>query len=206
MRAAGKAGALMAGRAVRETVTLAGRAERARLARAFVEGVLGSGHPCGDVAALLVGELFSNSLRHSGSGTPGETVTVAVKTLNGVIRVEVTDRSGRGCQNRDRLAATRKTAGGSTSLPASHRGGAGEGAAGGPSRGSSFRTPADVSARRLAGDVPGVYLSRARVPASARCDAGRRRLAAWPGIWHVHRRYICGRRHRVWSPTCPPGR
>jgi hypothetical protein len=28
----------MAGRAVRETVTLAGRAERARLARAFVEG------------------------------------------------------------------------------------------------------------------------------------------------------------------------
>jgi hypothetical protein len=62
----------MAGRAVRETVTLAGRAERARLARAFVEGVLGPGHPCGDVAALLVGELFSNSLRHSGSGAPGE--------------------------------------------------------------------------------------------------------------------------------------
>jgi hypothetical protein len=55
MRAAGKAGALMAGRAVRETVTLAGRAERARLARAFVEGLLGPGHPCGDVAALLVG-------------------------------------------------------------------------------------------------------------------------------------------------------
>jgi anti-sigma regulatory factor (Ser/Thr protein kinase) len=95
-RAAGKAGALMAGRAVREAVTLAGRAERARLARAFVEGVLGAGHPCGDVAALLVGELFSNSLRHSGSGAPGETVTVAVKTEDGVIRVEVTDRSGPG--------------------------------------------------------------------------------------------------------------
>ena len=70
--------------AVRETVTLAGRAERARLARAFVEGVLGPGHPCGDVAALLVGELFSNSLRHSGSGAPGEGVTVAVKTVNDV--------------------------------------------------------------------------------------------------------------------------
>jgi anti-sigma regulatory factor (Ser/Thr protein kinase) len=96
MRADGKAGALMAGRAVRETVTLAGRAERARLARAFVEGVLGPGHPCGDVAALLVGELFSNSLRHSGSGAPGETVTVAVKMANDVIRVEVTDRSGPG--------------------------------------------------------------------------------------------------------------
>jgi anti-sigma regulatory factor (Ser/Thr protein kinase) len=96
MRAAGKAGALMAGRAVLETVTLAGRAERARVARSFVEGVLGPGHPSGDVAALLVGELFSNSLRHSGSGAPGETVTVAVKTANGVIRVEVTDRSGPG--------------------------------------------------------------------------------------------------------------
>ena len=84
----------MAERAVLETVTLAGRAERARLARAFVEGVLGPGHPCGDVAALLVGELFSNSLRHSGSGAPGE--TVAVKTVNDVIQVEVTDRSGPG--------------------------------------------------------------------------------------------------------------
>jgi anti-sigma regulatory factor (Ser/Thr protein kinase) len=48
------------------------------------------------VAALLVGELFSNSLWHSGSGAPGETVTVAVKTANDVIRVEVTDRSGPG--------------------------------------------------------------------------------------------------------------
>jgi anti-sigma regulatory factor (Ser/Thr protein kinase) len=86
----------MAGPAVRETVTLAGRAERARLARAFVEGLLGPGHPCGDVAALLVDELFVNSIRHSGSGAPGETVTVAVRTENDVIRVEVTDRSGPG--------------------------------------------------------------------------------------------------------------
>jgi anti-sigma regulatory factor (Ser/Thr protein kinase) len=86
----------MAGLAVRETVTLAGRAERARLARVFVEGVLGPGHPCADVAALLVSELFSNSLRHSGSGAPGEAVTVAVKMADDVIRVEVTDRSGPG--------------------------------------------------------------------------------------------------------------
>ena len=86
----------MAGLAVRETVTLAGRAERARLARAFAEGLLGPGHPCGDVAALLVDELFVNSIRHSGSGAPGETVTVAVGTENDVIRVEVTDRSGPG--------------------------------------------------------------------------------------------------------------
>jgi anti-sigma regulatory factor (Ser/Thr protein kinase) len=82
--------------AVRETVTLAGRAERARVARAFVDGVLGPGHRCGDVAALLVDELFVNSILHSGSGAPGETVTVAVKTANDVIRVEVTDLSGPG--------------------------------------------------------------------------------------------------------------
>jgi len=42
----------------------------------------------------LAGGRFSNSLRHSGSGAPGETVTVAVKTVNDVIRVEVTERSG----------------------------------------------------------------------------------------------------------------
>jgi anti-sigma regulatory factor (Ser/Thr protein kinase) len=86
----------MAGLAVRETVTLAGRAERARLARAFVEGLLGPGHPCGDVAALLVDELFVNSIRHSGSGAPGETVTVAVRAGDGIVRVEVTDRAGPG--------------------------------------------------------------------------------------------------------------
>ena len=53
---------------VRETVTLAGRAERARAARAFVSEVLGPGHPCGDVAVLLVSEVFSNSVRHSRLG------------------------------------------------------------------------------------------------------------------------------------------
>ncbi|MGH3402418.1 MAG: ATP-binding protein [Streptosporangiaceae bacterium] len=84
----------MAGLAVLESVTLAGRAERARLARVFVGGVLGPGHPCEDVAVLLVSELFGNSVRHSGSGAPGETVTVAVRTGDEVVRVEVTDRSG----------------------------------------------------------------------------------------------------------------
>jgi hypothetical protein len=45
-------GALVA-RAVRESVTAAGRAERVRVARAFTAGVLGLGQPCGDDAALL---------------------------------------------------------------------------------------------------------------------------------------------------------
>ena len=86
----------MSGATVRETVTLAGRAERARVARAFVSEVLGPGHPCGDVAVLLVSEIFSNSVRHSGSGAAGETVTVAVRAGGGVVRVEVTDRAGPG--------------------------------------------------------------------------------------------------------------
>lgn len=86
----------MAGAVVRETVTLAGRAERARVARAFVDGVLGPGHPCGDDAALLVSELFSNSLQHSRSGAPGETVTVALRAEGDMVRIEVTDRSGPG--------------------------------------------------------------------------------------------------------------
>jgi hypothetical protein len=41
-------------------------------------------------------EIFANSIRHSGSGAPGETVTVAVKTADDVLRVEVTDLSGPG--------------------------------------------------------------------------------------------------------------
>jgi anti-sigma regulatory factor (Ser/Thr protein kinase) len=86
----------MARVAVRESVTLAGRAERARAARTFVSEVLGPGHPCGDVAILLVSEIFSNSVRHSGSAAAGETVTVAVISGDSTVRVEVTDRAGLG--------------------------------------------------------------------------------------------------------------
>ena len=86
----------MARVAIRESVMLAGRAERARAARAFVSEVLGPGHPCGDVAVLLVSEIFSNSVRHSGSGAPGETVTVAVRAGAGIVRVEATDCAGPG--------------------------------------------------------------------------------------------------------------
>jgi hypothetical protein len=84
----------MAGPEIRESVTVAGRAERARVARALVGGVLGPGHPCGDDAALLVSELFGNSARHSRSGAAGGTVTFAVRVGDGLVRVEVTDRSG----------------------------------------------------------------------------------------------------------------
>jgi anti-sigma regulatory factor (Ser/Thr protein kinase) len=86
----------MTGPEIQESVTVAGRAERARIARAFVGGVLGPGHPCGDDAVLLVSELFGNSVRHSRSGAAGGTVAVAVAVSagGGLVRVEVTDRSG----------------------------------------------------------------------------------------------------------------
>ena len=54
------------------------------------------GHPCGDDAELLVSEIFGNSVRHSGSGAAGETVTVAVRVGDSMVRVEVTDRAGPG--------------------------------------------------------------------------------------------------------------
>jgi anti-sigma regulatory factor (Ser/Thr protein kinase) len=86
----------MAVLAVRESVTVAGRVERARAVRAFVGAVLGPAHPCRDDAALLASELFGNSVRRSRSGAASGTVTVTVRVGGGVVRVEVTDRGGRG--------------------------------------------------------------------------------------------------------------
>jgi hypothetical protein len=80
--------------AVRESVTLAGRAERAGVARAFTVGVLGPGHPCGDDAALLGS--CSGTVSGIAFGRYGETVTVAIRAAGGVVRVEVTDCGGRG--------------------------------------------------------------------------------------------------------------
>lgn len=70
-----------------ETVTLAGSAERTRVARAFVAAVLDPGYPCADDAVLLVSEIFDNGVRHSRSDAPGETITVAVKVMDSVVRV-----------------------------------------------------------------------------------------------------------------------
>ena len=112
-------------------MTVAGRAERARVARAFVGGVLGPGHPCGDDAALLVSELFGNSVRHSRSGAAGGTVTVAVSAGDGLVRVEVTDRSGLRCRSFTLRAGMRKAGGGFSWWRAWRRGGGGDRVAGG---------------------------------------------------------------------------
>jgi hypothetical protein len=91
--------------AAREWTRLERRTALARAVRERREYVLppglmtrlGPGHPCGEVAVPLASELFGNSVRHSGSGLPGETVTVAVTDGVGVVRIEVTDRSGSWC-------------------------------------------------------------------------------------------------------------
>jgi hypothetical protein len=111
----GRAGAVVAGQAVRESVTLAGRAERARAARTFVSEVLCPGHPCGDVAVLLVSEIFGNSVRHSGSGAPGRrsrSRSGPGTALSGSRSPIAQGRGRRSCVLR---AATRKAAGGFSS-------------------------------------------------------------------------------------------
>jgi anti-sigma regulatory factor (Ser/Thr protein kinase) len=48
------------------------------------------------MALLLVSELVTNSVRHSGSAVPSGVVTVRMAAGAGVVRVEVTDRIGDG--------------------------------------------------------------------------------------------------------------
>ena len=117
-----------------ESVTVAGRVERARVARAFRVEYSAPGTRAGTMPRCSVNrELFGNSIWHSGSGLPGGTVTVAVTADSGVVRVEVADRSGSGCRSCVLLSMMRTAAGGWgwgwwRAWP---RGGAGGGATGG---------------------------------------------------------------------------
>jgi two-component sensor histidine kinase len=88
----------VSGVAVRESLTVAAVPAQVRAARAFVENVLGPGHPFAGDTALLVSELVTNSVRHSGSAVPGGrvTVTVAVMAGGGTVRVAVADQAGDG--------------------------------------------------------------------------------------------------------------
>jgi anti-sigma regulatory factor (Ser/Thr protein kinase) len=74
-------------------MTIAGRPERVALVRAFAAAVLGR-HPEGETAVLLLSELATNSIRHSASGQPGQTVTVTVFSDGDVTHTQVTDRTG----------------------------------------------------------------------------------------------------------------
>jgi hypothetical protein len=71
----------------------AGRAERVREA-AFAGEMLGPGHPCQDVAVLLVSELSESSVQRSRSADPGEAVRSLSGPGDGMVRVEVIDGGG----------------------------------------------------------------------------------------------------------------
>jgi hypothetical protein len=121
----------MARVAVRESVTLAGLAERARAARAFVSEVLGPGHPCGDVAVLLVSD---SSVIVSGIAArvlPGR--RSRSRSLPGTVLSGSRSPTGPGLGRRSCVlrAAMRKAAGGFSSLRGSRLGGAVDGVAGG---------------------------------------------------------------------------
>ena len=80
----------------RDSVTIEALAEQAGAARAFAGGMLGAAHPCLDVAVLLVSELVTNSVRHSGPAAAGGQVTVTVSAADRGARAEVAERSGPG--------------------------------------------------------------------------------------------------------------
>jgi len=80
------------GRPAGDRVIVAGRLERVAVVRAFAAALLGAQHPQADTVMLLVSEMVTNSIRHSKSGRPGQTVTVTFTRADGLLRVAVTDR------------------------------------------------------------------------------------------------------------------
>jgi anti-sigma regulatory factor (Ser/Thr protein kinase) len=82
---------VLTGTAVLGKATIPGREQSVPEARAFVDGILGPGHPRSDVARLLVSELVTNAVQHTHSRRRGGMVTVVVIELVGSLRVEVID-------------------------------------------------------------------------------------------------------------------
>lgn len=74
----------------RSTVTLKGVPESVSVARGRVRELLGEGHPASDDVILLVSEVVTNSVIHSGSGGGGE-VAMTVAVGAGAVLVEVCD-------------------------------------------------------------------------------------------------------------------
>jgi anti-sigma regulatory factor (Ser/Thr protein kinase) len=83
--------AVMAGAAVLGLLTVPGRPEHVREARAFVAKALGELHPCVDTAVLLTSELVTNAVMHSSSRCAGGTVSVLIMESAGRLRIEVAD-------------------------------------------------------------------------------------------------------------------
>jgi anti-sigma regulatory factor (Ser/Thr protein kinase) len=84
-------GPIMADAAVLGSLTIPGRPEHVREARAFVAKALGDLNPGLADAVLLTSELVTNAVMHSGSHCPGGTITVQITESAGGVRVEVAD-------------------------------------------------------------------------------------------------------------------
>jgi anti-sigma regulatory factor (Ser/Thr protein kinase) len=83
--------AVMAGAAVLGSLTIPGRPEHVREARAFVGKALGELHPSLDTAVLLTSELVTNAVMHSASRCLGGSVSVLIMDSSGGLRIEVAD-------------------------------------------------------------------------------------------------------------------
>jgi anti-sigma regulatory factor (Ser/Thr protein kinase) len=83
--------ARMAGAAVLGGLTIPGRPEHVREARAFVAKALGELHPSLDSAVLLTSELVTNAVMHSSSRCVGGMVSVLILESAGGLRIEVAD-------------------------------------------------------------------------------------------------------------------
>jgi anti-sigma regulatory factor (Ser/Thr protein kinase) len=92
--------AAMAEAAVLGTIAIPGRGEQVRVAREFVAEVLrelaAPDEAVLDNVTLLTSELVTNAIRHSRSGESGGSVRLAVLSVTGGIRVEVTDSGSAG--------------------------------------------------------------------------------------------------------------
>jgi anti-sigma regulatory factor (Ser/Thr protein kinase) len=73
------------------SLTIPGRPEHVREARAFVAKALGDLHPAQDDAVLLTSELVANAVMHSNSRCEGGTVTILILESDGGVRIEVAD-------------------------------------------------------------------------------------------------------------------
>jgi anti-sigma regulatory factor (Ser/Thr protein kinase) len=78
------------------SMTVPGKPEHLRAARAFVAATLGEDCGCADTAVLLASELITNSMQYSDSRRDGGTVTIILIAVPAGIRVEVIDGGGTG--------------------------------------------------------------------------------------------------------------
>jgi anti-sigma regulatory factor (Ser/Thr protein kinase) len=73
------------------TRAFAGLPESVAAARAWVARFV-PGSPAADDAALLTSELVTNAIMHSASRLPGGQVTVSVRAMEDMVRVDVVDQ------------------------------------------------------------------------------------------------------------------